>query len=26
LSKEIKDDPKGDPFVVVVRSGNYLSH
>ena len=26
VSKEVKDDPKGDPFVVVVRSGNYLKH
>jgi len=26
LPKEIKNDPKGDPFVVVIRSGNYLSH
>jgi hypothetical protein len=26
VSKEIKDDPKADSFVVVVRTGNYLSH
>jgi hypothetical protein len=26
LTKEIKDDAKGDPFVVVVRSGNYARH
>ena len=26
LSKEVKDNSKGDPFVVVVRSGNYLRH
>ena len=24
LSKQTKDDPKGDPFVVVIRGGNYL--
>lgn len=26
LSREVKDDPKTDPFVVVVRTGNYVPH